>query len=252
MAARELNAVELDERVLLDLAHSTDPVGVLSIDAYPRVPDPGSRSWTIDRDNRLAELKPRDQSFPWTPRHASRRSPGPPPPDRSPTRTASRLSCVGERVEIHSSPHGGRDGAGGRSRHGCLSIPDSTGHHEPVGRGLIRALPRPRRHRREDLEARRGTDPRGRTRARSGVTGACLRGAGDGRGTSGVRPQQLAPRSADRGCAGAARKARHQLAASRPRQRPSPLPRALRRREGRGRAIALGHAMTAIARQAKA
>jgi hypothetical protein len=59
MAARELNAVELDERVLLDLAHSTDPVGVLSIDAYPRVPDPGSRSWTIDRDNRLAELKPK-------------------------------------------------------------------------------------------------------------------------------------------------------------------------------------------------
>ena len=61
MVERELNAVELDERVLLDLVRSTDPVGVLSIyiDAHSGAPDPGSRSWAIDLDNRLAELKRR-------------------------------------------------------------------------------------------------------------------------------------------------------------------------------------------------
>jgi hypothetical protein len=47
MVERELNAGELDERVLLDLVRSTDRVGVLSIyiDAYSGAPDPGSRSW---------------------------------------------------------------------------------------------------------------------------------------------------------------------------------------------------------------
>ena len=68
MVERELNAVELDERVLLDLVRSTDPVGVLSIyiDAHSGAPDPGSRSWAIDLDNRLAELKRRiaDSSAP--------------------------------------------------------------------------------------------------------------------------------------------------------------------------------------------
>jgi hypothetical protein len=59
MVERELNAVELDERVLLDLVRSTDRVGVLSIyiDAHSGAPDPGSRSWAIDLDNRLAALK---------------------------------------------------------------------------------------------------------------------------------------------------------------------------------------------------
>jgi hypothetical protein len=68
MVERELNAGELDERVLLDLVRSTDRVGVLSIyiDAYSGAPDPGSRSWAIDLDNRLAELKRRigDSSTP--------------------------------------------------------------------------------------------------------------------------------------------------------------------------------------------
>lgn len=61
MVERELNAGELDERVLLDLVRSADPVGVLSIyvDAHSGAPDPGSRSWAIDLDNRLAELKRR-------------------------------------------------------------------------------------------------------------------------------------------------------------------------------------------------
>jgi hypothetical protein len=61
MVERELNAIELDERMLLDLVRSTDPVGVLSIyiDAHSGAPDPGPRSWAIDLDNRLAELERR-------------------------------------------------------------------------------------------------------------------------------------------------------------------------------------------------
>jgi Bacterial archaeo-eukaryotic release factor family 10 len=58
---RELKPIELDERVLLDLVRSTDPVGVLSIyiDAHAGTPDLGSRGWAIELDNRLGELERR-------------------------------------------------------------------------------------------------------------------------------------------------------------------------------------------------
>jgi hypothetical protein len=61
MVERELKAVELDERVLLDLVRSTDPIGVLSIyiDAHSGTPDLGSRGWAIELDNRLGELERR-------------------------------------------------------------------------------------------------------------------------------------------------------------------------------------------------